>query len=247
MEPRLSGSCGGPEPFRERGAGAADASHKTLFVSGAYSEHFCPEAHENPFRSLYEEKRAFVLGALRGRRLRVLDVGGGYGRYASALAAEHDVVLLDLSPHMLRRALAGSKALAGRLVAGDAESLPLASETFDAAIAMDLLAHLQSPQATLMEIRRVLRLGGMLVVDASNRSPWWMLAYPAYVDPLRSPLRFLRTLVGGGILPEWQDRVRHYRRREFLRLLTAGGFDLLAEHSIGPRVCPKWHVAICTR
>ena len=91
--------------------------------------------------------------------------------------AGHRGVGVDLSEQMLRRGAAklrrrGLDARA-RLAAGDAEALPLPSESFDAATIGFGIRNVGNPAAALVEIRRVLRPRGRLVVLEFSRPPGW--------------------------------------------------------------------------
>ncbi len=222
-----------------------EIEHKRLFESGEYVSFFLPEDEDNPFRNIYEEKRRYVFDFAGGKRRRILDLGGGYGRHSASLAGSHDVVLADLSLQMLRRAVGNNSQLRSRVMNCDAEMLPFRSGQFDLVLALDLLCHLPNPHSALAEIRRVLGPEGRLLVDSSNKDPWWMLAYPGYVHPFRHPFRFIRTFFGGGVLPEWQHRVWHYRRKDFFGLLEKSGFRIVDRRDFGPGYCPKWHLVIC--
>ena len=112
-----------------------------------------------------------VLGPLRealegapGRRL--ADIGGGTGNYARALRDEGwDPVVLDREPAMLARAAA--KGLA--TIEADAQRLPLADESLDAAMLVSMLHHVENPAAALAEARRILRPGGRLALMVFTR------------------------------------------------------------------------------
>jgi len=110
----------------------------------------------------------------------LLDVGGGTGNYAAALAAEGwKVLVLDRSPEML--AHAGAKGLATKLADGGA--LPFAEESFDAAMLIAMIHHVDEPALALSEARRVLRPGGHLALMAFTREDvegsWCMDYFPA--------------------------------------------------------------------
>jgi glycogen(starch) synthase len=204
-----------------------------------YRRHFRPDEPEGPFHKLYSEKREAVLTGFRGReRLRIVDVGGGYGRLAGPLAESHDVTLCDVSPQMLEEARARWPRL--RLVEADARQLPFSDGEFDAAIAIDLMTHLPELEAGVRELARVVRPGGQLVFDTSNASPWWMLAYPSYTG--WRPRRFARMLRAGGVLPEWQALVRHHRAAEARRAIAAAGLLVERVQAFGPWWTPKWHL-----
>jgi glycogen(starch) synthase len=127
-----------------------------------------------------------------------------------------------------------------KLVRADARELPFEDGEFDAVLALDLLPHLPDLEQGLGELARIVRPGGKLVFDTSNANPWWVLAYPSYVN--RRPMRLVRTLLGRGVLPEWQAVVRHHRRRETRRAAATVGLQLELMHKFGPPWTPKWHL-----
>ena len=204
-----------------------------------YRTHFRPDEPEGPFYELYARKRKAVLEEFRGReRLRLVDVGGGYGRLAGPLAERHDVTLCDVSPEMLEEARSRWPGL--RLVEADARELPFADGAFDAAVAIDLAPHLPDLVAGLRELARVIRPGGTVVFDTSNAAPWWVLAYPSYVN--WRPRRLVRTMLGSGVLPEWQARVRHHQAEEARDAIRTVGLDLQRVQRFGPPWSAKWHL-----
>jgi ubiquinone/menaquinone biosynthesis C-methylase UbiE len=141
-----------------------------------------------------------VLGPLRealaeapGRTL--LDVGGGTGNYSQALAAEGwQPLVADRSTQMLAHAEA--KGLA--TVRADATMLPFAEESFDAAMLVSMIHHVDAPELTLGEARRVLRPGGRLALMAFTREDiddsWCIDFFPAsrpWMQATHPPLREL--------------------------------------------------------
>lgn len=210
-----------------------------LFTSGAYVEHFRPEAVTNPFRDDYEAKRTWVIDLVAGTGKRVLDIGGAMGRMAIPLSLRHEVTLCDLSPRMLElaRRKAGARL---KLAVADVRALPFRDGEFDYALCIDVLPHLAVPGPGIREIRRVLRPGGTLIIDSTNSMSLWTLAYPRYLG--RRPNRWLEIWRAGGVLPEWSSRVRHMRYRQFAAVLEESGFRVRSRRNFGPRLCPKWHV-----
>jgi len=219
-------------------------AHEALFTSGAYVSSFQPDIERNPFAAPYARKRAAIIEQVAGVDQRVLDVGGGMGRMSIPLSERHFVTLTDLSSQMLdlARPWASDRL---ELRQANARSLPFADETFDYVLCIDVLPHMLEPERALSEARRVLRPGGTLIVDSTNSIPLWTLAYPRYIG--RRPSRWVQTWRAGGVLPEWSARVKHLRKREFTRLLTATGFQIESIRGFGPRACPKWHLAVVTR
>jgi SAM-dependent methyltransferase len=95
--------------------------------------------------------------AARGARL--LDVATGPGFIAQAAADRGaDVVGLDFASAMVAEARLRHPTVTFR--EGDAEALPFADATFDAAVMNFGLLHLARPDAAIAEARRVLRAGG---------------------------------------------------------------------------------------
>jgi ubiquinone/menaquinone biosynthesis C-methylase UbiE len=108
---------------------------------------------------------------------RLADIGGGTGNYALALGHEGwQAVVIDRSHEML--AFAAQKGLA--TIASVAEQLPVADESFDAAMLVSMLHHVADPSAALSEARRILRPEGRLAVMVFTREDihdLWFLDY----------------------------------------------------------------------
>jgi arsenite methyltransferase len=100
---------------------------------------------------------------------RILDVGCGPGFYAVELleqvGAEGSVVGVDTSPQMLAMAVRRCQGHGNvSFHEADATSLPVADESFDAALCVQVLEYVPDATAALAEIHRALRPGGRLVV-----------------------------------------------------------------------------------
>jgi SAM-dependent methyltransferase len=113
---------------------------------------------------------AFLLG---DRPLRVLDLGAGTGLLTEVLlAAGHEVVAVDPSPPML--AELRDRLPQVRTAEGGAEALPLPDGAVDAVVAGQA-AHWFDPVPSAVELRRVLRPGGVvgfLWNTRDARVPW---------------------------------------------------------------------------
>ena len=120
-----------------------------------------------PFQSAQRLKDA--LGICGGERL--LEIGPGTGKYAlpiaASLAPDGILEVLDIQhemlDHLTRRA---SQAGIGNIVSipGDARKLPYADNTFDGAYLITVLGEIPEPDAALLELRRVLKAEGCLVI-----------------------------------------------------------------------------------
>lgn len=116
-----------------------------------------------------------ALGGAPGRSL--ADIGGGTGNYSAALEAEGwEPLVVDASEAMLERAQAKDLPT----LCCDAQDLQLDDESFDAAMLISMLHHLDDASAALGEARRVLCPDGRLAVMTYTRediADLWLLDY----------------------------------------------------------------------
>jgi len=120
-------------------------------TAGDYSRYRVPFAPR-----LFERLREYGIG-LAGQR--ILDVGAGTGLLGDELKRRGALVsLIDASAELLRASISGARRIVAR-----AESLPLASETFDAVTAAQCW-HWFDRESAPREILRVLRPDGHIAV-----------------------------------------------------------------------------------
>jgi SAM-dependent methyltransferase len=125
------------------------------------------EVYSNEGRIRRELER---VAALAGKR--VLEVGAGSGRDAlDCGAAGATVVTLDYTMESLRivRELAARQGQEIGLVCADATRMPFADGALDVVYHQGLMEHFRDPRPLLDENRRVLRRGGLLLVDVPQR------------------------------------------------------------------------------
>jgi SAM-dependent methyltransferase len=104
----------------------------------------------------------------------LLDLGCSWGRWTLAAAKRgFEVVGLDPSLGALMAARRVSAALGtrSRYVCGDARFLPFRDESFDVIFSYSVLQHLSEPdvEVVLREVARVLRPGGVSLIQMPNR------------------------------------------------------------------------------
>jgi SAM-dependent methyltransferase len=94
---------------------------------------------------------------------RVLDVGSGIGRFASAVGGRIQWLDVDESPRQL------ADCPHRPVIRANAVQLPLADQSVDAVVLLWMLYHLDDPRLALSEAWRVVRPGGLVAACASNR------------------------------------------------------------------------------
>ncbi len=136
----------------------------------------------------YLERKAQPLGAvLHARQVgflnrmldqlrpgRLLEVAPGPARLSAELHPAPIAIGMDFSPRMLAEARRRTRTARGpgwHFVRGDGFALPFRSGSFDFAFSVRFVRRFEPParQRLYAELRRVLRPGGHLVLDAQNR------------------------------------------------------------------------------
>lgn len=177
-----------------------------------YSQRANPAFESELARRTASREAAFLLPYLR-TGMRLLDVGCGPASITFGLAkvvAPGEVVGVDIQPAQVERARKGALAHGVtnvRFEVADFYSLPFPDGAFDAAFANTALMHLREPVRALVELRRVLRDGGI----AGIRDPDWGASLYAPTTPLLEQWLAMRARVrrynGGDPFSG-----RHYRR-----------------------------------
>ena len=173
---------------------------------------------------------------------RILDVGCGRGFYTRAIAALYPqaaVVGVDYSRDYLTAAAEHTRGMAVQFARADARSLPFASGEFDAIVCSEVLEHIVEDGAVLIELNRVLRDDGLLLISVPNRQ------YPFMWDPLNWMLeRVFGTHVPAHIwwlAGIWADHVRLYTAPALSGRVRSAGFTLENLWLTTPRCLPFAH------
>jgi ubiquinone/menaquinone biosynthesis C-methylase UbiE len=179
-----------------------------------------------------EQRRLTALGVRDGQRL--LEPGCGPGLVTERLATwlpHSEIVALDSDVRMLntaRKMLPDFQPLHRvSFQEASASDTRLPSHSFDVAISRYLFQHLRDPQAAAIEIRRVLRPGGVhIVIDVDDGL--WGLVEPRFPEFEAWHLQRAKAQCGHG-----GDR---FRGRRLGRILREAGYrnvelDVFAYHS----------------
>lgn len=147
----------------------------------------------------------------------VLDLGCGPGFVLERLASLADR-LVGVEPDVELAELARARVPSAEVLAGDAERIPLADDSVDAAIVRFVFQHLADPAVAARELTRVVRPGGVVAAIEVD-GQLWGLAEPAApeVTPVQAKIWAAQRGRGG-------DRMIGRRLPRVLR--TAGFADV---------------------
>jgi len=121
----------------------------------------------NRFITHYDVERSYqvFLDFSKHNRLLTLDVGCGDGWKSSIFKKiASEVVGLDISVEKL----SGARERGVQVVLADALHLPFKDDCFGAVTCFHVIEHLTKSAQALIEIRRVLRIGGILLLTTPN-------------------------------------------------------------------------------
>lgn len=100
----------------------------------------------------------------------LVELGAGFGRLADEYTGYDHVALLDLSGVQLDAARDRLKNDARYdIVEGDIFHLPFDDASFDTVVCIRVVHHFEDPRPAIAEMARVLRPGGVLILEAANK------------------------------------------------------------------------------
>lgn len=147
----------------------------------------------------------------------VLDVGCGTGDPTKMLEKRcNHIVGIDISYASNNISFAFNKSnLSPNLsfVSADAIKLPFKDECFDAVVSFDVIEHVEGDLKFLLEIRRVLKKGGKLLLETPNFDRL-SNKIKCSIRPIKYPL----------VLSEGCVHIREYSKECLERLLKIAGF-----------------------
>ena len=191
------------------------------------------------------KRTELVLGLLTHLSLAdktVLDVGCGNGVYTLNIAKLAQTAIgMDIARDGLREAREDAEKLkvTAQFAIANAECLPIRDSSCDVVLVMEALEHIQNPETTLKEAKRVLKSQGYLVVSVPNR------LYPLEIHYIRIGKTVIRGVYGQVPFFSWAPRyirkrfqtARVYTKKEITEIIQETGLVACRVHySAFPRL-----------
>ncbi len=148
--------------------------------------------HSDSFleRNIWGKKKQVVKEILDSIKYEsVIDIGCGDGELFSLIKKNSKYTGVDISPTQLKsfKNSLNSTSNMPVLIEADVSSLPLETNSFDVAIACDVLEHVIDPLVVINEIKRVVKKGGYVIIGIPNENLLEMVRLMTLRFPLRSP------------------------------------------------------------
>lgn len=215
-----------------------DARLHTVYAAGRQMSHGALQTWMDAFARHVPETRSLVW----------LDLGSGTGRMTPSLASAFGGPVYGVEPSdkMRAQALAHAGHPAVIYATGFAEHIPLPDALCDAALLFFVWHHVAGREGAAQELRRVVKPGGKLFVQAnfSDRMPdiWWFRVVPEWrkfdKGQFRSEEEVKRDLVGAGWTPVSREEVTWLRSAklaedfERLKLRAVSLFEHMGEEVV---------------
>lgn len=189
---------------------------------------------DNEIDPAYSRRAEFIFRTIEKERpKKILDIGCGRGFYVHALTFynfEKEIWGVDNNQGYLSEAKESIQDERVHLLRGTVYSVPFADNYFDAIICSEVLEHLKNDRRALLEIYRVLKKGGSLIVTVPSKD------FPLLWDPLNWILmRFFNTHINKNIwflAGIWADHERLYEVATLTSMIKTAGFSILVSEKI---------------
>ena len=200
-----------------------------------------------PFRDIFVREKEDVISIAEPEGKTILDAGAGVGRLTMELfkRGAKDVYPLDISSEMLEIARRNMKKRGIHdnygFVQGDIENLGFKESMFDVVVCIHTFVHLPSTSKAIYELARVIKPGGKLILDITNRNFLYMVAYlksiPNIISLFKATMGMIASYFPIGPLRDWGGPFRGYSKKQFEDIIRKSTKNLKVQEVRSYEVC----------
>jgi 2-polyprenyl-3-methyl-5-hydroxy-6-metoxy-1,4-benzoquinol methylase len=189
-------------------------------------------AFVHSYADYQKNDRQEILSLLPASVKKLMDVGGGEGGFLNAFQKQGDAQVLLVEPNVVSSSVARERGIA--VFNGRFESLdPATAGSFDCISFLDVLEHLENPQAALEHARNLLVPNGYVVLSVPNIGHWSVVQ-----ELLQGRFDYLPV----GIL--CCTHLRFFTEHSLRQLLVNAGFQIEAWHAQHSPMPPEFLQAL---
>lgn len=179
--------------------------------------------------------------------IRFIDIGGGYGRLSGTyINLFPQVFLLDYSLKNLslaREKIYDKSKSKIFFIRSDAYNIPFGNSTFDFAISIRVIHHINQPEKFLNEVYRILKPKGIFVLEYANKRNLKRIGKFLIGRGSENPFLFKPTLIGKNIYnfhPKFIEDKLQSAGFKILKILSVSNFRLnILKKIISPEILSK--------
>lgn len=120
---------------------------------------------------LTKKEQTFINSILTKDIVKILDVGGGSGRFAIPLSQQEiDVIVIDPSTPAIKSLKSKNNNI--NVIRGIGEQLPFKQKTFDIILSIEMIEYMENKEQFLLNCRKRLKDNGLLVFTFSNKASY---------------------------------------------------------------------------
>ena len=178
------------------------------------------QSQDHQPQGIHEELLQNLEQFIQVKDKKILEIGAGMGGDSLYLAKKGArVTVLDFSEEALKQIKTSAQkgAVPIETILAEAQGMPFKKATFDVVFHQGFLEHFPDPKPYHLEQKRVLKKGGLLVVDVPQR--WTTYTLKKHFQMWR-----------GKWFAGWE---REFSARELEELVKKSGFDLLCTYGRG--------------
>lgn len=160
---------------------------------------------------------------------KIIEAGCGMGKWIIYLSKKgYDILGIDNNRYALTKLRKTQPQVKTRLA--DITNLPYKDESFDAYLSLGVIEHFEEgPQKALQEANRILKTGGLAIIEVPYDSPLRKLKRKAeiFIMTIKSPLRIIFEILGLKKPHKAYKKIFYeyrYEKKELLKFINQAGF-----------------------